>query len=133
MPGQHWDNCGSAPVRSLRQAERGDRLVSLGARRVDWDRYPDDPDFIVLADTEGNRFCIVDLAMSTPNDDPAPRKPVDAIQAAALSWARSTPGQSRRPASPASVTVTMRLASLVVIQRCSSMLLVRAAPRLPAR
>ena len=37
------------------------RLVALGARRVDWDRYPDDPDFIVLADTEGNRFCIVDL------------------------------------------------------------------------
>jgi catechol 2,3-dioxygenase-like lactoylglutathione lyase family enzyme len=38
------------------------RLVSLGASRVDWDSYPDDPDFIVLADTEGNRFCIVDLA-----------------------------------------------------------------------
>ncbi len=38
------------------------RLTSLGAIRVDWDRYPDDPDFIVLADTEGNRFCIVDLA-----------------------------------------------------------------------
>ena len=37
------------------------RLVSLGARRVEWDSYPDDPDFIVLADTEGNRFCIVDL------------------------------------------------------------------------
>jgi catechol 2,3-dioxygenase-like lactoylglutathione lyase family enzyme len=37
------------------------RLVSLGASRVDWDRYPDDPDFVVLADTEGNRFCIVDL------------------------------------------------------------------------
>ena len=42
------------------EAEAG-RLVSLGARRVDWDRFPDDPDFIVLADTEGNRFCIVDL------------------------------------------------------------------------
>jgi catechol 2,3-dioxygenase-like lactoylglutathione lyase family enzyme len=38
------------------------RLVSLGASRIDWDSYPDDPDFIVLADTEGNRFCIVDLA-----------------------------------------------------------------------
>jgi catechol 2,3-dioxygenase-like lactoylglutathione lyase family enzyme len=38
-----------------------DRLVSLGAVRVGWDSYPDDPDFIVLADTEGNRFCIVDL------------------------------------------------------------------------
>ena len=37
------------------------RLVSLGARRVEWDSYPDDPDFIVLADTEGNRFCLVDL------------------------------------------------------------------------
>lgn len=38
------------------------RLVSLGASRIDWDSYPADPDFIVLADTEGNRFCIVDLA-----------------------------------------------------------------------
>jgi catechol 2,3-dioxygenase-like lactoylglutathione lyase family enzyme len=38
------------------------RLVSLGASRVDWDSYPDDPDFVVLADTEGNRFCIVDLS-----------------------------------------------------------------------
>jgi Glyoxalase-like domain len=37
------------------------RLVSLGARRIDWDSFPDDPDFIVLADPDGNRFCIVDL------------------------------------------------------------------------
>jgi catechol 2,3-dioxygenase-like lactoylglutathione lyase family enzyme len=42
------------------QAEAA-RLVSLGATRVDWDSYPDDPDFIVLADPEGNLFCIVDL------------------------------------------------------------------------
>jgi hypothetical protein len=34
--------------------------LSLGAERVDWDLYPEDPDFIVLADTEGNRFCVVD-------------------------------------------------------------------------
>jgi catechol 2,3-dioxygenase-like lactoylglutathione lyase family enzyme len=38
------------------------RLVSLGARRVDWDSYPEDPDFTVLEDPEGNRFCIVDLS-----------------------------------------------------------------------
>ena len=38
------------------------RLVSLGARRVDWGSYPEDPDFIVLEDPEGNRFCIVDLS-----------------------------------------------------------------------
>ena len=37
------------------------RLVALGATRVDWDSYPDDPDFVVLADPDGNRFCIVDL------------------------------------------------------------------------
>jgi len=38
------------------------RLVSLGARRVVWDSYPEDPDFIVLEDPEGNLFCIVDLS-----------------------------------------------------------------------
>jgi catechol 2,3-dioxygenase-like lactoylglutathione lyase family enzyme len=37
------------------------RLVALGAELVDWDSYPDDPDFVVLADPDGNRFCIVDL------------------------------------------------------------------------
>jgi catechol 2,3-dioxygenase-like lactoylglutathione lyase family enzyme len=37
------------------------RLVELGAERVDWPDYPEDPDFVVLADPEGNRFCIVDL------------------------------------------------------------------------
>jgi catechol 2,3-dioxygenase-like lactoylglutathione lyase family enzyme len=44
------------------QASEVERLVALGAERVDWDLYPDDPDFVVLADPEGNRFCIVDLS-----------------------------------------------------------------------
>jgi len=44
------------------QAAEVDRLVSLGAERVDWDSYPADPDFVVLADPEGNRFCVVDLS-----------------------------------------------------------------------
>jgi catechol 2,3-dioxygenase-like lactoylglutathione lyase family enzyme len=34
------------------------RLLGLGAERVHWD-YPSNPDFVVLADTEGNRFCVV--------------------------------------------------------------------------
>ena len=42
-------------------AEAG-RLVSLGAERVDWDLYPADPDFVVLADPDGNLFCVVDLS-----------------------------------------------------------------------
>jgi catechol 2,3-dioxygenase-like lactoylglutathione lyase family enzyme len=44
------------------QAAEVTRLVSLGAEQVDWDSYPDDPDFVVLADPDGNRFCIVDLS-----------------------------------------------------------------------
>lgn len=41
-------------------ASEVERLLSLGAEHVEWDRYPDDPDFVVLADPEGNRFCVVD-------------------------------------------------------------------------
>jgi catechol 2,3-dioxygenase-like lactoylglutathione lyase family enzyme len=44
------------------QAAEVARLVALGATRVDWDRYPEHPDFIVLADPEGNRFCVIDTA-----------------------------------------------------------------------
>jgi hypothetical protein len=39
-----------------------ERLVGLGAIRVDWDLYPPDPDFVVLADPDGNIFCVVDLS-----------------------------------------------------------------------
>jgi catechol 2,3-dioxygenase-like lactoylglutathione lyase family enzyme len=35
-----------------------ERLISLGARRVDW-VYPDGAHFVVLSDTEGNLFCVV--------------------------------------------------------------------------
>lgn len=42
------------------QAAEVERLLGLGAERVDWDRYPADPDFVVLADPDGNRFCLVD-------------------------------------------------------------------------
>jgi hypothetical protein len=35
-----------------------ERLIGLGARRVDWS-YPDSPTHVVLADPEGNLFCIV--------------------------------------------------------------------------
>ncbi|MFE1025200.1 VOC family protein [Streptomyces sp. NPDC058818] len=38
------------------------RLTGLGARTVDWDLYPPEPDFVVLADPDGNIFCVVDLS-----------------------------------------------------------------------
>lgn len=42
------------------QAAEVERLIGLGATRVPWDSYPADPDFVVLADPDGNRFCVVD-------------------------------------------------------------------------
>ena len=50
--------------RAEQEAET-ERLMALGAERVDWDAYDDDPDFVVLADPEGNRFCVVDLSHPT--------------------------------------------------------------------
>ncbi|MGW6273992.1 VOC family protein [Streptomyces sp. NPDC055060] len=39
-----------------------ERLITLGARAVPWDSYPPEPDFVVLADPDGNLFCVVDLS-----------------------------------------------------------------------
>jgi catechol 2,3-dioxygenase-like lactoylglutathione lyase family enzyme len=45
------------------QAAQVERLVALGATRADWDHYPEgERDFIVLSDTEGNLFCIIDTS-----------------------------------------------------------------------
>ncbi len=35
-----------------------ERMVGLGANRVEW-TYPEDADFVVLIDTEGNPFCVI--------------------------------------------------------------------------
>lgn len=37
-----------------------ERLISLGATRVDW-TYPDGACFVVLADPEGNLFCVINV------------------------------------------------------------------------
>lgn len=37
-----------------------ERLLSLGATPVRWDGRPPDADYVILADPEGNRFCVVD-------------------------------------------------------------------------
>lgn len=38
------------------------RLLGLGATRVAWSKRPADADYVILADPEGNRFCVVDTA-----------------------------------------------------------------------
>jgi len=43
------------------QAAEVERLKALGASEVHWDRRPADADYVIMADPEGNRFCVIDL------------------------------------------------------------------------
>jgi catechol 2,3-dioxygenase-like lactoylglutathione lyase family enzyme len=47
---------------SEQQTRDVDRLLRLGATRVEWSKRPADADYVILADPEGNRFCVVDTA-----------------------------------------------------------------------
>jgi catechol 2,3-dioxygenase-like lactoylglutathione lyase family enzyme len=42
------------------QATEVGRLLALGATEVHWAGRPSDADYVILADPEGNRFCVVD-------------------------------------------------------------------------
>jgi hypothetical protein len=44
------------------QAAEVERLVGLGAARVDWKGRPADADYVILEDPEGNRFCVIDAS-----------------------------------------------------------------------
>jgi catechol 2,3-dioxygenase-like lactoylglutathione lyase family enzyme len=44
------------------QAREVERLKALGATEVHWDKRPPDADYVILADPEGNRFCVVDIS-----------------------------------------------------------------------
>ena len=44
------------------QAGEVRRLLALGATEVHWDKRPPDADYVILADPEGNRFCVVDAS-----------------------------------------------------------------------
>ena len=44
------------------QAGEVRRLLGLGATEVHWDKKPPDADYVILADPEGNRFCVVDIS-----------------------------------------------------------------------
>jgi catechol 2,3-dioxygenase-like lactoylglutathione lyase family enzyme len=53
---------------SAEQEAEVKRLIGLGASRLDWDMYPPEPDFVVLADPDGNVFCVVDLSRAPSGD-----------------------------------------------------------------
>jgi len=42
------------------QAAEVARLTTLGATEIHWDKRPADADYIIMADPEGNRFCVID-------------------------------------------------------------------------
>lgn len=41
------------------------RLSALGAREVPWSKRPDDADYVIMEDPEGNRFCVIAAADGT--------------------------------------------------------------------
>ncbi|MGH3495326.1 MAG: VOC family protein, partial [Sciscionella sp.] len=51
----HLDLWASSEDEQLAEVER---LMALGAVRVDWE-YPDDADFVVPADPDDNLFCVI--------------------------------------------------------------------------
>ncbi len=55
------------------QAAEVERLVRLGASRVEWKRRPLDADYVILEDPEGNRFCVVDAAQPSAPEASAAR------------------------------------------------------------
>ncbi|MEV4605033.1 VOC family protein [Amycolatopsis sp. NPDC049253] len=84
---------------SADQAAEVERLVSLGAQIVDWDLYPDDADFVVLADPRVTAF-----ALSTPGateevgTKPRPaRNPLSCLRAYDSAVALKRPGATRLP------------------------------------
>jgi hypothetical protein len=50
------------------QAGEVERLLALGATEVHWEKRPRDADYVILADPEGNRFCVVDTQHKGPPD-----------------------------------------------------------------
>lgn len=47
-------------------------LVSLDAQAVERNLYPPDPGFVVLADPDGNLFCVVDLSRAPMGGNQSP-------------------------------------------------------------
>jgi predicted enzyme related to lactoylglutathione lyase len=61
------------------QDDEVQRLLGLGATRVEWSKRPEDADYVILADPEGNRFCVVDTARPPGSGAPeSPGKPASA-------------------------------------------------------
>jgi catechol 2,3-dioxygenase-like lactoylglutathione lyase family enzyme len=50
------------------QAGEVQRLIGLGATEVQWAKRPPDADFVILADPEGNRFCVIDTTWTPPEN-----------------------------------------------------------------
>jgi catechol 2,3-dioxygenase-like lactoylglutathione lyase family enzyme len=53
------------------QAGEVRRLLALGATEVHWAKRPPDADYVILADPEGNRFCVIDTTWQPPAAEPA--------------------------------------------------------------
>jgi hypothetical protein len=53
------------------QSREVQRLSELGARTVHWAGRPEDADYVIMEDPEGNRFCVVDKGAVSAGTSPA--------------------------------------------------------------
>jgi catechol 2,3-dioxygenase-like lactoylglutathione lyase family enzyme len=74
-----------------RQHEEVARLVTIGAARYRW-RYPPGADFVVLADPDGNLFCVVQKG------DLEERREIGSSTALSIRGERGQPVQGNEPA-----------------------------------
>jgi catechol 2,3-dioxygenase-like lactoylglutathione lyase family enzyme len=52
------------------------RLIALGAAEVHWSRRPANADYVILADPEGNRFCVVNKPAAFASSLPSATTPL---------------------------------------------------------
>ena len=41
---------------------RPSTVLMVGATRIEWSKQPAGADYVIMADPEGNRFCVIDTA-----------------------------------------------------------------------
>jgi len=80
------------------QGAEVERLKGLGATEIHWDKRPPDADYVILADPEGNRFCVIDTAPRDGSRLASGLANGPAIVGAAL---RDRPSARTRPPGPA--------------------------------
>ena len=89
-----------------------DRLVALGASRVDWAERPQDADHVILADPERNRFCVVDSAWAPSRAKRTNGAGQPSVGTTAVSSSGSSGSSSKSPSGGVTVSVPAAMSTV---------------------